>query len=110
MATVTYSTWWVSLLIFIPYSILLYIAHESYRRHVFYHTILILILFCCITPFYFYPIGITETYIILKYFVITIFLLLISFMRIQKYKQVQLRTDFERLMWKISISSLFYLN
>ena len=106
--TVTYSTWWVSLLIFIPYAILLYAAHASFQRHVFHHTLIIIGLFFCITPFYFYPIGITETYIILKYFVITIFLLLISFMRIQKYKQVQLKTDFQRLMWKISISSCCY--
>merc|ERR1712228_1000070 len=86
----------------------LYVAHESYQKNVFRQTCILIALFCCITPFYFYPIGITETYVILKYFVITILLLLISFMRIQKHKQVQLSTDFKRFMWKISSTSCCY--
>ena len=98
---VTYSTWWVSLLIFIPYAMLLYLAHWSYRRHVFQHTLLIIVLFCCVTPFYFYPIG-TETYIILKYFVVPLFV------RIQAYKQIQLTSDFQRLMYKRSATSCCY--
>ena len=103
-----HSTWWVSLLIFIPYAVVLYFAHESYQRHVFHHTLLIIILFCIITPFYFYPVGVTETYIILKYFVITIFLLLISFVRIRHYKQVQLSTNFQRMMFKWASTQCCY--
>jgi len=106
--TTWYSLWWVSLLFFIPYAILLSIGHELYRRFVIGHTFVIILLFCCITPFYFYPIGITETWVILKYFLITICLLLILFMRIQKFKQVELRSDFQRLMWKLSVSSCCY--